>query len=242
MCGVTVRRDGLGDPLADGGVRLLRLLGRGGHARADGPHGLVRDHHLGGVEEALDLLELLDALGSDGADALLADGEGLADAEDDLEALLERVRALGREQRVRLGRRRQAKLAATLGVAEQDPLDAHVDHLVGGHLAGVGAAAGKVHVLRCDLGALGEVDHRHVERRRAHVHVALGGVARLNVFHELGQLGRRGRVALPVAADDWAHKRRRERMSDHARSTRAPSRGKKVGGSLVVRDYSGDET
>ena len=107
----------LGDPLADGLVRLLRLVRRGGDAGADGPDRLVRDHNLGRVEQALDALELLDALGEDSVDALLADGQGLANGKDDLEALLEGVGALGGEELVRLGRRRQAELATTLRVA-----------------------------------------------------------------------------------------------------------------------------
>ena len=106
-------------------MRLLRLLGRGGDAGANRPHRLVRDHDLGGVEEALDALQLLDALGNDGIDALLADGQRLADGEDDLEPLLERVGALGGEQLVRLGRRRQAELAAALRVATESQKKNH---------------------------------------------------------------------------------------------------------------------
>ena len=193
-----------GAHIADGLVGLLRLLRRGGDASANGPDGLVRDDDLSGVHHALDRGELLDALGEDGVNALLADRQRLANGEDDLQALLERVGALGAEELVGLGGRGQAKLAAALGVADEDPLDAHVDHLVGGHLASVGAAAGEVHVLGGDLGTLGELAHRDVERRRADIDVTLGRVARLNVGHELRKLGGGRRVALPVATHDRA--------------------------------------
>ena len=76
---------------------------------------------------------------------------------------------------------RERHLAAALGVAEEDPLVAEVDHLVRGHLARVRAAPGKVHVLRGDLGAVGELDERGVERRGADVDVALGRVAGVDV-------------------------------------------------------------
>lgn len=39
--------DARGEPLADFGVHFLRLLRRGGLASADGPHGLVRNDHVG---------------------------------------------------------------------------------------------------------------------------------------------------------------------------------------------------
>ena len=141
MCGkLTVRRDGLGDPLADGGVRLLRLLRRGGHARANRPDRLVGDDDLGGVKVRDARLQLLNAVRQHGIVTLLADGEGLADGEDDVDALGDQVGHLGREELARLGRRGQAKLAAALGVADEAPLDVHRGHLVSRHLTSEGAA------------------------------------------------------------------------------------------------------
>ena len=57
-------------------TRLLRLLGRGRDARADGPDGLVGDDDarlvLEGLEDGHDVLELVRALGEDRVDALLS--------------------------------------------------------------------------------------------------------------------------------------------------------------------------
>mmetsp|Transcript_3947 Transcript_3947/g.13498 ORF Transcript_3947/g.13498 Transcript_3947/m.13498 type:complete len:335 (+) Transcript_3947:41-1045(+) len=202
--------DGAGDPVADGLVRLLGLLGRRRDARADGPDGLVGDDDARLVLEALedgnDVLELAHALGEDGVDALLADGQRLADAEDAGEAVLEDVRELGGHERVRLRGRGQAELAAALAVADEHRVHAHVLDLVHGHLARVGAAAAEVAVLRRDLdaGLEGVLDEGDVEVRRADVDVALVEVGRaaVEVGHELRQARRRRRVALPVPADD----------------------------------------
>ena len=74
-----------GDDGADEGVRVLRLLGGGGDAGADGPDGFVGDD---GFTEIL-FGNALKAAGDLGAEdafevAGLALGEGLADAEDRL--------------------------------------------------------------------------------------------------------------------------------------------------------------
>ena len=140
-------------------TRLLGLLRRGRDARPDGPDGLVGDDDARLVLERLqdrdDVLELAHALGEDGVDALLADGQRLADAEDAGEAVLEDVRELGGHERVRLRGRGQAELAAALAVADEHRVHAHVLDLVHGHLARVGAAAAEVAVLRRDLDACG---------------------------------------------------------------------------------------
>ena len=191
-------------------VGLLRLLGAGGDASADGPHGLVGDDNarlvLEGLEDGHDVLELRHALREHGIDALLADGQGLADAEDAHEALLKDVGELGRHELVALLGGGQAELAAALRVANEAALEAHVLHLVHRHLTGVGTAALEVAVLGRDHDARGEllVDHAHVQVRRAHVHVALVEELRAwrKVGNELVQLSGLGRVALPVASND----------------------------------------
>jgi hypothetical protein len=190
-------------------VGLLRLLGGGGDAGADGPDGLVGDDDarlvLEGLEDGNNVHELVDALGEHGVDALLADRQGLANAEDAREALLKDVRELGRHQLVALLGGGQAELAAALRVANQAQLEAHVLHLVHRHLTGVGAAAPEVAVLRRDHDARSEVlvHHAHVQVRRAHIHVAL--VEQLGAWrevrNELRELRGLGRVALPVAAN-----------------------------------------
>ena len=83
-------------------------------------------------------------------DPLLAHGKRLTDGEDALDALLEQVRKLRREELARLGRRGQAKLAPALRVADEAPLDTHRWELIGGHLAGECAASFKVTILRGD--------------------------------------------------------------------------------------------
>mmetsp|Transcript_30987 Transcript_30987/g.64961 ORF Transcript_30987/g.64961 Transcript_30987/m.64961 type:complete len:294 (+) Transcript_30987:307-1188(+) len=199
-----------GDPLTQSLVRLLRLLRRGGHPSADGPHGLVGDDHarlvLERLEDRDDVLQLVDALGDGRLQPLLADGERLADAEDAHQPLLEDVRQLGRHQLVALLRCGQAELAAALRVSDQAALEAEVDHLVHRHLARVRPAPREVAVLRRDHNARLElvVHQADVQVGRADVHVALvqRGSARREVGDELRELRLLRGVALPVASDN----------------------------------------
>ena len=74
---------------------LLRLLGRRRDAGPDGPDGLVGDDDARLVLQSFQDLNEVDELRREdrqhGADALLADGQRLADAEDGREALVEHV-------------------------------------------------------------------------------------------------------------------------------------------------------
>ena len=116
----------LGNPVADCLVGLLCLLGRRRHAGANRPDRLVCDHDARLVLKALqdrdDVLELRHALGQHCINTLLADRQGLADAEDAHETLLKDVCQLGRHQLVALLRRRQAELTAALRVTNQAAL------------------------------------------------------------------------------------------------------------------------
>ena len=134
----------LGQVVADRLVDRLRHVAGADLARADGPDGLVGDDDarlvLEGLEDghlcrnqpvctlssrrrvdgvdfhtgAHDVLELVRALGEDRVDALLADGQRLADAEDAGQALVQNVLEFRGHEFVRLLRRRQAELAAPL--------------------------------------------------------------------------------------------------------------------------------
>ena len=74
---------------------LLRLLGRRRDAGPDGPDGLVGDDDARLVLQSFQDLNEVDQLrrqdAEDRADALLADGQRLADSEDGREALVEHV-------------------------------------------------------------------------------------------------------------------------------------------------------
>ena len=97
--------------------------------------------------DAHDVLELVRALGEHRVDALLADGQRLADAEDAGQALVQNVLELRGHELIGLLGRRQAELAAPFRVADEDGGHAHVLDLVDGHLARVRAAAREVAVL-----------------------------------------------------------------------------------------------
>mmetsp|Transcript_16968 Transcript_16968/g.37260 ORF Transcript_16968/g.37260 Transcript_16968/m.37260 type:complete len:299 (+) Transcript_16968:40-936(+) len=197
-----LRRGLLGDQLADARVRVLRILRRSREAGADGPDGLVRNDHLLGIEQAIDLRELLIHLGEDCVKALLADLLRLANAEDASHARIQNVLELGRKRRV-VVHREDPELAAALRVPDQHLRDAHVLHLLHRHLTGERAAALEVAVLRGDLRAVRELVRAvgHVQYRRAHVDVARRRVAGVDVGDQAIEVLDRGRVALPVATD-----------------------------------------
>ena len=71
----------IGDEHLNPGVRVLRILGRGGQAGANGPDRLVGDHHLRRVQQLIDLGQLHVHLSEDNLQPLLADLLPLADAE-----------------------------------------------------------------------------------------------------------------------------------------------------------------
>ena len=123
---------------------------------------------------------------------------GLSAAGDDLEALVEGVLGLLGDLKVGLA------LAAALGVADDDPADAHVGEHVGGGLAGEGAVALDPAVLGADgdVGAELLLDALDVDLRGADDDLGIGGEGGL-VDHgdEIVDLGD-GAIALPVSADE----------------------------------------
>ena len=123
---------------------------------------------------------------------------GLTAASDDLEALVEGVLGLLGDLGVGLA------LAAALGVADDDPADAHVGEHVGGGLAGEGAVALDPAVLGADgdVGAELLLDALDVHLGGADDDLGVGGEGRL-VDHrdEVVDLGD-GAVALPVTTDE----------------------------------------
>lgn len=135
-----------------------------------------------------------EVVGSSGLAVLL----GLSAAGDDLEALVEGILGLLGDLKVGLA------LAAALGVADDDPADAHVGEHVGGGLAGEGAVALDPAVLGADgdVGAELLLDALDVYLRGADDDLGVGGEGGL-VDHgdEVVDLGD-GAVALPVAADE----------------------------------------
>lgn len=135
------------EPLSDGLVDLLGLLGGGDLAGADGPDGLVGDDNLGPVRDlGLEGGELL----ADDLDGLagLALLQGLAAAPDDAQAVLGCVLGLAGDHLVAL-----AEDGAALGVAQDGPVDAAVLELRDGDFAGEGAVGLVVDVLGGDLNA-----------------------------------------------------------------------------------------
>mmetsp|Transcript_141986 Transcript_141986/g.453920 ORF Transcript_141986/g.453920 Transcript_141986/m.453920 type:complete len:231 (+) Transcript_141986:394-1086(+) len=199
-------------------MRRLCVLRRGGQASADGPDRLVGDDDLLGVEKTVDLCHLRIHLSKHGIQALLADLLRLADAEDARHARIEDVLQLGRKSRV-VVHRQNAKLPTALGMPDKHLADAHVLHLLHSHLARERTATLEVAILRRDLGAVRELGRtiRDVQRRWAHIHVALAGVASVDVGDEAIECLHRLGVALPIATDDWPARGTAQGCSKHSR-------------------------
>lgn len=133
------------EPLADGLVDLLGLLGCGDLAGADGPDGLVGNNDLAPVGDlGAQSLELaaddLDGLAS------LALLQALAAAPDDAQAVLGGVLGLGGDDLVGL-----VENGAALRVTQDGPCDVAVLELGDGDLAGEGAVGLVEDVLGGDL-------------------------------------------------------------------------------------------
>ena len=139
------------EPLADALVNLLRLLGGGDLAGADGPDGLVGDDNLAPV---LDLLADGGELADDDLHGLagVALLEGLADAEDDVDAAVDGSLGLLGDEVVGL-----LEDDTALGVADEGPGDVGVLELGDGDLAGEGTVGLVEDVLGGDLNALAGV-------------------------------------------------------------------------------------
>ena len=92
--------------------------------------------------------------------------EGLSDAEDDLEALVERGLGSVGDSLGRVGEQ-----GSSLRVSGQGVLDPGVDEHGGGDLSGEGSLVGRVHVLGRDVdGRLGILEGREVGRGRDEEH------------------------------------------------------------------------
>ena len=139
------------EPLADALVNLLRLLGGGDLAGADGPDGLVGDDDLAPV---LNLLGDGGKLGDDNLHGLvgLALLEGLTAAEDDADAAVNGGLGLVGDEGVGL-----LEDDAALAVAEEGPGDVGVLELGDGDLTGEGTVGLVEDVLGGDLNALAGV-------------------------------------------------------------------------------------
>lgn len=166
------------EPLADGGVDLLRLLDSGDLASADGPDGLVGNDDLAPVAN----------LGLEGSQLLLNDGnglaglallQGLAAAPDDAHAAFGRDLGLGGDQAVRLAKDRPA-----LGVAQDGPVDAAVLELGNADLAGERTVGLVKDVLSSNLQARLEMlaDEQKVEGRRGDHDLCMASVS----GHQIG--------------------------------------------------------
>lgn len=143
--------DVLLEPLADALVNLLCLLGGGDLAGADGPDGLVGNDDLAPV---LDLLGHGGELADDNLHGLvgLALLEGLANAEDDVDAAVKGSLGLAGDEGVAL-----LEDDTALAVADQGPGDVGVLELGSGDLAGEGTVGLVEDVLGGDLNALTSV-------------------------------------------------------------------------------------
>ena len=146
-----------------------------------------------GIGVGLDLGED-EVVGGAGLAVLL----GLTAASDDLEALVEGVLGLLGDLGVGLA------LSTALGVADDDPADAHIGEHVSGGLAGEGAVALDPAVLGTDGNVRAELllDTLDVDLGGADDDLGVGGEGRL-VDHrdEVVDLGD-GAVALPVTTDE----------------------------------------
>ena len=182
-------------------AHLVGLLGRGGLAGANGPHGLVGD------DDALQLL-LGDAaqgnLGLHGnqlaGDALLPLLQGLTHAEDDGQAGIQSGAHTLLHGDVGL-----SEVLAALAVADDDDVHAHGAEHLSADFAGVGAALFPVAVLRADLdvGAGGGLLGGSQVHKGGAGHNVAG-----RVLHQGGDGGNQlfglggGLVHFPVAGDD----------------------------------------
>jgi hypothetical protein len=180
------------EPLADALVNLLRLLGGGDLAGADGPDGLVGDDDLAPV---LDLLADGGELVDDDLHGLvgLALLEGLADAEDDVDAAVESGLGLVGDESVAL-----LQDDAALAVADQSPGNVGVLELRGGDLAGESAVGLVEDVLGGDLDALAGVlaGEEEVEGGRGDDDLGVG--IDLGVVELVDDVGDRLNGAVPV--------------------------------------------
>ena len=178
------------------------LLGGGGLAGADGPHGLIGDDALaqllGGYAGQRGLHLQGDELHGDAQLPLL---QRLTHADNGVQTGLQRGQYLLVDDEIRL-----AEILAALGVADDDVLHAQILQHIGGDLAGVGAGLLKEHVL-CANGHAGILESLDgggdVHGGDAHHYVAPLGLGQqgLQLLGEFFRLAG-GLVHLPVAGDN----------------------------------------
>jgi hypothetical protein len=173
-------------------VNLLRLLGGGDLAGADGPDGLVGDDDLAPV---LDLLGDGGQLGNDYLHGLvgLALLEGLTAAENHADAAVDGSLGLAGDEVVGL-----LEDDTALAVAEESPGDVGVLELGDGDLAGEGAVGLVEDVLGGDLDALAGVlaGEEEVEGGRGDDDLGVG--VDLGVVELVDNVGDRLNGAVPV--------------------------------------------
>mmetsp|Transcript_45594 Transcript_45594/g.92039 ORF Transcript_45594/g.92039 Transcript_45594/m.92039 type:complete len:304 (-) Transcript_45594:23-934(-) len=189
-------------PCADVGVCLLCHFRGSGQAGPDGPHWLVRNHNLGVVLGVVaDRLELrnehVHGL------ARLAVVLLLANARRHRHAELLALGDFGAEEFVGL-----AKDVAALRVADERPLDAHVQQHGHRRLPRVGPLLFLEHVLGrgLELGLDGGGDHVHIDGGGRHIDLATGLGCRVEAVHKLLDRSLGDAIAgvqLPVSAHDW---------------------------------------
>lgn len=152
-------------------MHLLSLLSGSDLASADGPDGLISDDD---VRPVLSLGLESGELAADDIDGLagLALGKALTAAPDNADAAVGRELGLGGDNGVGL-----AEEGASLGVAEDGPVDAGVLELRDADLAGVGTARLVVGVLGgyLDVLAEGVADEEEVEGGRGNDDLWKGG-------------------------------------------------------------------
>lgn len=151
------------EPVTDGLVNLLRLLGGSDLASTNGPDGLIGNDNLAPVGELR--LEGLKLLGDDlDGIASLTHLQTLAAAPDDAEAILSGVLGLGRDNIIRL-----VEECTALRVAKDGPGNVAVRELRHGDLAGEGTVGLVEDVLgsNLDLGSEKLTSEEEVEGRRS---------------------------------------------------------------------------
>mmetsp|Transcript_112010 Transcript_112010/g.205578 ORF Transcript_112010/g.205578 Transcript_112010/m.205578 type:complete len:213 (+) Transcript_112010:437-1075(+) len=181
-------------------MRLLRLLRCRGYAGANGPHWLIRNDNLIRIHQPLDLLHLRNAHGHGCVHAFLALRQFLTNGEDTLHPSIKDVLQLGGQHCIIF-----FEVLTTLRVANQDPFNTHVFHLLNGHLTSECTTALEVTILRANGCTICELARavRDVEWRRAYVDIACACITCIDVCNQSIELLHFVWVALPVSTDDW---------------------------------------
>mmetsp|Transcript_485 Transcript_485/g.961 ORF Transcript_485/g.961 Transcript_485/m.961 type:complete len:376 (+) Transcript_485:919-2046(+) len=195
-----ISRDVVLDPVTDGSMHLLGLLGGGNITSTDSPDGLVGDHeaapvlHLVGVGSEL-LDDELDGL------SRVTDLLGLAEAADDAESLFLSKLGLGGNHLVAL-----TLVTPALGVTEDHPVYTHVREHIGRHLAGESTVASDRAVLsgNTEVRAEGVLEVGKVDRGRGDHNLGILAHAAGVEGVDKALHGSLGTIGLPVATNKEA--------------------------------------